>query len=44
VHELRDPGHERIRRAPRVALYSMSPQFTRGIESSGWLRWLLDTS
>jgi hypothetical protein len=25
-----------------VALWSMSPQFTRGIESSGWLRWLLD--
>ncbi len=42
VREVRDPGHDRIRRAPRVALYSMSPQFTRGIESSGWLRWLLD--
>ena len=28
--------------APRIALYSMSPQFTRGIESSGWLRYLLD--
>jgi hypothetical protein len=27
---------------PDVALYSMSPQFVRGIESSGWLRWLLD--
>jgi hypothetical protein len=27
---------------PSVALYSMSPQFSRGIESSGWLRWLLD--
>jgi hypothetical protein len=27
---------------PSIALYSMSPQFTRGIESSGWLRWLLD--
>jgi len=27
---------------PTVAVYSMSPQFTRGIESSGWLRWLLD--
>jgi hypothetical protein len=25
-----------------IALWSMSPQFTRGIESSGWLRWLLD--
>ena len=28
--------------APSIALYSMSPTFTRGIESSGWLRWLLD--
>ena len=27
---------------PEVALYSMSSQFVRGIESSGWLRWLLD--
>jgi hypothetical protein len=27
---------------PSIALYSMSPQFGRGIESSGWLRWLLD--
>ena len=27
---------------PSIALYSMSPQFSRGIESSGWLRWLLD--
>ena len=27
---------------PRIALYSMSPTFTRGIESSGWLRYLLD--
>ncbi len=27
---------------PSVALYSMSPGFTRGIESAGWLRWLLD--
>jgi hypothetical protein len=27
---------------PSIALYSMSPEFTRGIESSGWLRWLLD--
>jgi hypothetical protein len=25
-----------------VAMWSMSPQFVRGIESSGWLRWLLD--
>ena len=28
--------------APRIALYSMSPQFTRGIESAGWLHYLLD--
>ena len=27
---------------PSIALYSMSPQFSRGIESAGWLRWLLD--
>ena len=27
---------------PSIALYSMSPEFTRGIESSGWLRYLLD--
>jgi len=27
---------------PSIAIYSMSPQFSRGIESSGWLRWLLD--
>ncbi len=27
---------------PEVALYSMSPQFVRGIESGGWLRYLLD--
>ena len=27
---------------PEIALYSMSPDFSRGIESSGWLRWLLD--
>jgi hypothetical protein len=27
---------------PTVGLYSMSPDFSRGIESSGWLRWLLD--
>jgi Zinc carboxypeptidase len=27
---------------PSIALYSMSPQFGRGMESSGWLRWLLD--
>jgi len=29
-------------RAPSIALYSMSPQFSRGIESSGWLRFQLD--
>ena len=28
--------------AKRIAIYSMSPQFVRGIESSGWLHWLLD--
>jgi hypothetical protein len=27
---------------PSVAVYSMSPQFSRGIESGGWLHWLLD--
>ena len=27
---------------PSIAIYSMSPQFSRGIESSGWLHWLLD--
>ena len=27
---------------PSIAVYSMSPQFSRGIESSGWLHWLLD--
>ena len=27
---------------PSIALYSMSPDFVRGIESSGWLRYLLD--
>jgi hypothetical protein len=42
VKPLRDPGYDRIRRAPKVALYSMSPEATRGIESAGWLRWLLD--
>jgi hypothetical protein len=25
-----------------VAVFSMSPQFSRGMESSGWLHWLLD--
>ncbi len=34
-----DPGvPRRAGDAPSIALYSMSPQFTRGIESSGWLR------
>ena len=43
VGALRDPGPPRPpRRAPEIALYSMSPDFVRGIESSGWLRWLLD--
>jgi len=28
--------------APAVALYSMSPTFSRGRESSGWLRYTLD--
>jgi Zinc carboxypeptidase len=40
---LADPGHgEAPSDQPEIALYSMSPQFSRGIESSGWLRWLLD--
>jgi hypothetical protein len=39
-----DPGVPAVPAdAPRIALYSMSPQFSRGIESSGWLRWRLDT-
>ena len=43
LRELRDPGPPRTHgRQPDVAVYSMSPQFTRGIESSGWLRWMLD--
>jgi hypothetical protein len=42
VPPVRDPGVERVRHQPRIALYSMSPQFQRGIESGGWLRWLLD--
>jgi len=43
VGEVGDPGVEPLPAArPSVALYSMSPQFSRGIESSGWLRWLLD--
>ena len=43
VAELADPGVAPLpARPPSVALYSMSPQFVRGMESSGWLRWLLD--
>ena len=43
VRELRDPGRPALPAdPPTVALYSMSPDFTRGIESAGWLRWLLD--
>jgi Zinc carboxypeptidase len=38
-----DPGSAPLPpEQPEVALYSMSPQFTRGIESGGWLRYLLD--
>ena len=29
-------------RRPTIALYSMSQQFTRGLESAGWLRFQLD--
>ena len=42
VRPVRDPGAGRVRHQPRIALYSMSPQFVRGIESAGWLHWLLD--
>jgi len=43
VGQLSDPGVAPLPAdPPSVALYSMSPQFSRGIESSGWLRWLLD--
>jgi hypothetical protein len=43
VPQQADPGEGGVPAdAPRVALYSMSPAFSRGIESSGWLRWLLD--
>ena len=43
VSLLADPGVGKAPAAqPEIALYSMSPQFVRGIESSGWLRWLLD--
>jgi hypothetical protein len=38
-----DPGVPPVpAEQPEIALYSMSPQFVRGIESSGWLRYLLD--
>jgi Zinc carboxypeptidase len=52
--ELLEPRSERVRaladpgvgaapgEQPEVVVYSMSPQFVRGIESGGWLRWLLD--
>ena len=43
VPQQADPGFEAAPAAPpRIAIYSMSPQFSRGIESGGWLRWLLD--
>jgi hypothetical protein len=42
VSSVDDPGVPRVRRLPEIAVYSMSPQFTRGIESGGWLRYLLD--
>jgi hypothetical protein len=43
VPQLADPGVEDPPAdQPSIALYSMSPQFSRGLESSGWLRWLLD--
>jgi hypothetical protein len=37
-----DPGVPSVGSQPQIAVYSMSPQFSRGIESSGWLRYLLD--
>jgi hypothetical protein len=39
---LPEAAKPRVPRDVDVALWSMSPDFTRGIESSGWLRWLLD--
>jgi hypothetical protein len=43
VPQLADPGVPAAPvDQPSIALYSMWPQFSRGIESSGWLRWLLD--
>jgi hypothetical protein len=43
VWPVRDPGPPALPSdPPTVALFSMSPEFVRGIESSGWLRWLLD--
>ena len=38
-----DPGYPAPpANPPKIALFSMSPMFGRGIESSGWLRWVLD--
>jgi hypothetical protein len=38
-----DPAHGSApAQQPQIAVFSMSPQFVRGIESGGWLRWLLD--
>ena len=42
VSALADPGVPNVSRQPEIAVYSMSPQFTRGLESGGWLRFLLD--
>jgi len=42
VPQLPEPARPASPDDVEVALWSMSPQFTRGIESSGWLRWLLD--
>jgi hypothetical protein len=42
VSALDDPGVPHVSRRPEIAVYSMSPQFSRGLESGGWLRFLLD--
>jgi hypothetical protein len=42
VSSVSDPGVPSVGRQPEIAVYSMSPQFSRGIESGGWLRYLLD--
>jgi hypothetical protein len=42
VASVDDPGVPAVHRRPEIAVYSMSPQFSRGIESGGWLRYLLD--